>query len=223
MPISYQTGQYDAKWVDKLCIQNYRIGAVMTEMYSHAEHLQKTTEVKTRGYDDSCVENCCTGVLEANLNSNVIGVAHIGGFQGSPSQQAAQGPHAEYGRSVDDMTGVFAVVKFISSGVIHMRRYQRRLVPACDQRMLLICIPIFARICLLTLSGEVHPIQNVVEESKITIKDSWDHPDIGCFRPGQCIPDGPVIVPGSSWLYLCSQAPLGVGTQLRAYGIPNNR
>ena len=50
MPVSYQTGQYDAKWVDKLCVQNYRIGAVLTEMYSHAEHLQKTTEVKTRGY-----------------------------------------------------------------------------------------------------------------------------------------------------------------------------
>ena len=50
MPVSYQTGQYDQKWIDKLCVQNYRIGAVLTEMYTHAEHLQKTTEVKTRGY-----------------------------------------------------------------------------------------------------------------------------------------------------------------------------
>ena len=114
MPISYQTGQYDAKWVDKLCIQNYRIGAVMTEMYSHAEHLQKTTEIKTRGYDDSCVENCCTGVLEANLNSNVIGVAHIGWLSRDPEpNKLLKGRHAEYGRSVDDMTGVFAVEKFI--------------------------------------------------------------------------------------------------------------
>jgi len=92
MPVSYQTGTYDQKWVEKLCVQNYRIGAVLTEMYTHAEHLQKTTEVKTRGYgttravgntnpndgnDGSCPA-CCTGVLEANLNSNVIGVAHIG-------------------------------------------------------------------------------------------------------------------------------------------------
>ena len=50
MPVSYQTGTYDQKWVEKLCVQNYRIGAVLTEMYTHAEHLQKTTEVKTRGY-----------------------------------------------------------------------------------------------------------------------------------------------------------------------------
>jgi len=80
MPVSYQTGTYDQKWVDKLCVQNYRIGAVLTEMYTHAEHLQKTTEVKTRGYNDygNLETDCCTGVLEANLNSNVIGVAHIG-------------------------------------------------------------------------------------------------------------------------------------------------
>ncbi len=28
MPVSYQTGTYDRKWVEKLCAQNYRIGAV---------------------------------------------------------------------------------------------------------------------------------------------------------------------------------------------------
>ncbi len=55
-----------------------QIGAVLTEMYTHAEHLQKNTEVKTRLYNFGCATNCCTGVLEANLNSNVIGVAHIG-------------------------------------------------------------------------------------------------------------------------------------------------
>jgi len=114
MPISYQTGEYDAKWVDKLCVQNYRIGAVLTEMYSHAEHLQRTTEIKTRGYDNSCVENCCTGVLEANINSNVIGVAHIGWISRDPEgSNLLKGRHAEYGRSVDDLTGVFAVEKFV--------------------------------------------------------------------------------------------------------------
>ena len=90
MPVSYQTGTYDQKWVEKLCVQNYRIGAVLTEMYTHAEHLQKTTEVKTSGYGNantgwhcSCPA-CCTGVLEANLNSNVIGVAHIGWISRDP-------------------------------------------------------------------------------------------------------------------------------------------
>jgi len=115
MPVSYQTGTYDQKWVDKLCVQNYKIGAVLTEMYTHAEHLQKTTEVKTRGYiDQTGAQACCTGVLEANLNSNVIGVAHIGWISRDPSSSPAlKGRHAEYGRSVEDLTGVFSIEKFI--------------------------------------------------------------------------------------------------------------
>ena len=128
MPVSYQTGTYDQKWVEKLCVQNYRIGAVLTEMYTHAEHLQKTTEVKTRGYglvmNGSDPSNsygsangcpaCCTGVLEANLNSNVIGVAHIGWLSRDPqADYQLKGRHAEYGRSVEDLTGVFSIEKFI--------------------------------------------------------------------------------------------------------------
>jgi hypothetical protein len=121
MPVSYQTGEYNQKWVEKLCVQNYRIGAVLTEMYSHAEHLQKTTEVKTRGYWGNannpaytCQNACCTGVLEANLNSNVIGVAHIGWLSRDPvADPNLKGRHAEYGRSVEDLTGVFSIEKFI--------------------------------------------------------------------------------------------------------------
>ncbi len=114
MPVSYQTGTYDQKWIDKLCVQNYRIGAVMTEMYSHAEHLQKTTEVKTRVYGDDTPNNCCTGVLEANLNANVIGVAHIGWLsRDAQGDTNLKGRHAEYGRSVEDLTGVFSIEKFI--------------------------------------------------------------------------------------------------------------
>ena len=114
MPVSYQTGTYDQKWVDKLCVQNYKIGAVLTEMYTHAEHLQKTTEVKTRGYNNLTAAPCCTGVLEANLNSNVIGVAHIGWISRDPkADNNLKGRHAEYGRSVEDLTGVFSIEKFI--------------------------------------------------------------------------------------------------------------
>lgn len=113
MPVSYQTGNYDAKWVDKLCVQNYRIGGVLTEMYAHSEHLVRSTEVKTRGYGD-CAVNCCTGVLEANVNSNVIGVAHVGWMSRDPvGSDSLKGRHAEYGRSVDDLTGVFSINKFI--------------------------------------------------------------------------------------------------------------
>jgi hypothetical protein len=130
MPVSYQTGTYDQKWVEKLCVQNYRIGAVLTEMYTHAEHLQKSTEVKTRGYGfcpycgiehfdpigwwNTLPAACCTGVLEANLNSNVIGVAHIGWISRDPlADDQLKGRHAEYGRSVEDLTGVFSIEKFI--------------------------------------------------------------------------------------------------------------
>jgi hypothetical protein len=133
MPVSYQTGTYDQKWIEKLCVQNYAIGAVLTEMYTHAEHLQKTTEVKTRTYDPKIpiglygiINNrvsrfglypplpCCTGVLEANLNSNVIGVAHIGWLSRDPNaDDQLKGRHAEYGRSVEDLTGVFSIEKFI--------------------------------------------------------------------------------------------------------------
>jgi len=113
MPVSYQTGSYDAKWVDKLCVQNYKIGGVLTEMYAHSEHLVRSTEVKTRGYGN-CAVNCCTGVLEANVNSNVIGVAHVGWMSRDPvGSDALKGRHAEYGRSVDDLTGVFSINKFI--------------------------------------------------------------------------------------------------------------
>ena len=95
MPVSYQTGTYDQKWIEKLCVQNYAIGAVLTEMYTHAEHLQKNTEVKTRLYNGNCISNCCTGVLEANLNSNVIGVAHIGWISRDPFINS-KGRHNEW-------------------------------------------------------------------------------------------------------------------------------
>jgi len=116
MPVSYQTGTYDSKWVQKLCMQNYYIGSTVVEMYTQAEHLQKNTEVKTR---KDCVDrgtNCgnCTGALEANFNSNVIGVAHIGWLSKDVIAGAAnKGRHPEYGRSVEDLTGVFSIEKFI--------------------------------------------------------------------------------------------------------------
>jgi hypothetical protein len=112
MPVSYQTGTYDQKWIEKLCVQNYYIGAVVVEMYTHAEHLQKNTEVKTRL--DCGTDDCgnCTGALEANFNSNVIGVAHLGWLSKDPVV-GNKGRHPEYGRSVEDLTGVFSIEKFI--------------------------------------------------------------------------------------------------------------
>jgi hypothetical protein len=119
MPVSYQTGTYDQKWIEKLCVQNYYIGAVVVEMYTHAEHLQKNTEVKTRRDCSGTSESLggslcgnCTGALEANFNSNVIGVAHIGWLSKDPHVNT-KGRHNENGRSVEDLTGVFSIEKFI--------------------------------------------------------------------------------------------------------------
>jgi len=99
-------------------------------MYAHAEHLQKSAEVKTRGYggvsneigtngknywtySNSCTPGC-TGMLEANLNSNAIGLAHIGWLSRDPAiDNQLKGRHAEYGRSVEDLAGVFSIEKFI--------------------------------------------------------------------------------------------------------------
>jgi len=113
MPVSYQTGRYDQKWIEKLCVQNYYIGAVVVEMYTHAEHLQKNTEVKTRK-DCAISTGCgnCTGALEASFNSDVIGVAHIGWLSKDPTA-TQKGRHVEYGRNVEDLTGVFSIEKFI--------------------------------------------------------------------------------------------------------------
>ncbi|HOO54271.1 MAG TPA: hypothetical protein PLY09_03615 [Methanothrix sp.] len=115
-PISYQTGTYDQKWQDRFCVSNYDAGAVVTEQYSQAEHLQKNTDVRTRssGSDVTGDLACgmCTGALEANFNSNVIGVAHIGWLSRDPKANE-KGRHDEYGRSVEDLTGVFSIEKFI--------------------------------------------------------------------------------------------------------------
>jgi hypothetical protein len=115
-PVSYQTGTYDRKWQDRLCVSNYDAGAVVTEQYVQAEHLQKSTDVRTRtgGSDATGDLGCgmCTGSLEANFNSNVIGVAHIGWLSRDPKANE-KGRHDEYGRSVEDLTGVFSIEKFI--------------------------------------------------------------------------------------------------------------
>ena len=65
-----------------------------------------------------------------------------------------------------------------------MRRYQRRLAALhVISALLLICIPIFAQDLPVDIVREksIH-IQTAMEESKITIKDTWDHPDLERLR-----------------------------------------
>jgi hypothetical protein len=104
-PVSYQTGTYDRKWTDVLCVRNYDAGAVVTEAYSQAEHLQKSTEVRTVG-------NATKNALEIQISSQVIGVAHIG-WVSKETRPNGKGRYLEIGRGVEDLTGTFNIDKYI--------------------------------------------------------------------------------------------------------------
>ncbi len=104
-PVSYQTGTYDRKWTDKLSVINYDAGASVTEAYTNAEHIQKSTEVRTGG-------NATSNGIVMHINSNVIGVAHIGWVSKDPKQDG-KGRHVEIGRSSEDLTGTFSIEKYI--------------------------------------------------------------------------------------------------------------
>jgi len=59
-------------------------------------------------------EGSCHISLAIDLYSNVIGVAHIGWISRDPvADPQSKGRHADYGRSVEDLTGVFSIEKFI--------------------------------------------------------------------------------------------------------------
>ena len=104
-PVSYQTGTYDQKWTDKLCVINYDAGAAVTEDYTNAEHIEKSTDVMTSG-------NVTNNDLEMHINSNVIGVAHIG-WVSKDTMQNEKGRFVEIGKSTEDLTGTFSVEKYI--------------------------------------------------------------------------------------------------------------
>jgi len=106
LPVKTSNGEFDQRWTETLTVQNYHIGATVSEQYKTVEHLQKTTEIRSRQDEE------CGGALEANLNANVIGVAHIGWSSKDPLANS-KGRHNECGRSVEDLTGVFSIEKFI--------------------------------------------------------------------------------------------------------------
>ena len=109
-PVSYQTGTYDRKWEDPLCVANYDAGAVVTEQYTHAESLMKNTQISTVG--NSHLNEVNNSGIEASFNANVIGVGHIG-WLSMETKTDCRGRHFEVGRSVEDVTGVFSIEKYI--------------------------------------------------------------------------------------------------------------
>jgi hypothetical protein len=104
-PTSYQTGIYDRKWSDMLCVKNYDDGAVLTESYYQAEHLQKSTEIGSMG-------NLSANGLQAQISSKVIGSARIGWSSGE-TEPGEKGRYIQIGRSREDLTGVFSIDKYI--------------------------------------------------------------------------------------------------------------
>lgn len=108
-PVSYQTGTYDKKWQDRLCVANYDAGAVVTESYTSAESLMKNTQISTVG--NSRLNEVNNSGIEASFNANVIGVGHIG-WLSVEKIEGAKRPF-EVGRSVEDLVGVFSIEKYI--------------------------------------------------------------------------------------------------------------
>jgi hypothetical protein len=124
MPMDFAVAMNNAGQKDVLSIKNYENGASMTEAYTDIEKLSRNTEISTRSYvtnssvTDSAEEGttcpgCSSGgSLEASINSNVIGNAHIAWQSVDPSI-TIKGRHPLIGRSVEDLTGVFSIEKFI--------------------------------------------------------------------------------------------------------------
>ena len=115
MPASFYQAMGNMKTEDTLCVKNYDAGASVTESYKDFEHLEKETEVVSRSYNTSRNEKDYTrgnASLEVNINSNVIGKAHIA-WQSKDMMADFNGRHAVYSRATEDLTGVFRIEKFI--------------------------------------------------------------------------------------------------------------
>ncbi|OPX74780.1 MAG: hypothetical protein A4E44_01798 [Methanosaeta sp. PtaB.Bin018] len=115
MPASFYQAMSSMTSEDTLCVKNYDAGASVTESYKNFEHLQKDTQVVSRSYNASNNEKDRTrgnASLEVHIDSSVIGEAHIA-WQSRELETDLLGRHATYSRTIDDMTGVFNLVKFI--------------------------------------------------------------------------------------------------------------
>jgi len=97
---------------DMLCVQNYQNGATLTEAYWDSQQLNRNTEVRTRAGSSSNVPG---GALEASFSSQFIGQAHIG-WQSYDPAWGEKGRYAMIGKSVEDLTGIFSIEKFINLG-----------------------------------------------------------------------------------------------------------
>lgn len=112
MPSSFYQAIGSMRSQDVLCVKNYDAGAGFTEAYTGFEYLDKETEVVSRSYNASSSADCTrrNASLEASVASTVIGIAHIA-WQSREIEPRLR--HLTYGRSTEDLVGVFDIEKFI--------------------------------------------------------------------------------------------------------------
>jgi hypothetical protein len=91
-----------------LCVKNYNAGASITESYTDFESLDKDTSIVSR----SSGNNSSNAFLQAKINSNVVGNAHIVWQSVNPSPEAT-GRHIVLSRNEENFTGAFSIEKFI--------------------------------------------------------------------------------------------------------------
>ena len=73
MPDSFYTAMERMPNIEAICIKNYEAGASITEAYGNFEYLDKETQLVSRTYDNT--ED--RAILEASINSEVIGQGHL--------------------------------------------------------------------------------------------------------------------------------------------------
>lgn len=115
MPASFYQAMGNVGTEDTICVKNYDAGASFTESYKDFEHLDKETEVVSRSYNTSRNGKDYTrgnASLEASLNSNVIGKAHIA-WQSKDMKPYFMGRHPTYSLATEDLTGIFKIERFL--------------------------------------------------------------------------------------------------------------
>ncbi len=108
LPATFYQAMANMRTEDTICVKNYDAGASITESYTDFEYLNKDTQIVSRSRRNS-TDNA---VLEANINSEVIGNAHIAWQSINPAINSL-GRHIVLSKSSEDVTGVFSIAKFL--------------------------------------------------------------------------------------------------------------
>jgi hypothetical protein len=112
MPLGFYNAMNSGQQRDLLYVENPGAGAAVTEAYTDLEQMKRNTEVHARSYDPFDPPSEGSGSLEASINSQVVGKAHVA-WQSVDTRNSGKGRRALLGRSIEDLTGVFSIDKFI--------------------------------------------------------------------------------------------------------------